>query len=103
MTKEETKLELTKSKKVEPFYMMGTTAYHQLGNLSRDGENLFRVVEETNDYYVGSWLEGYGFFNVLFPKTTSRSLTEEEIETYSNLSFGIVGSGYSNKITINTK
>lgn len=103
MAKEETKLELSKSKKVELFYMMGTTAYHQLGNISRDEEDLFKVKEETDGFYIGSWVTGFGFFGVLFPKSTSRSLTEEEIEKYSNVAFGIMGSGYYSKIKINTR
>jgi len=103
MTKEEARLEFLNCKEVKSFYMMGTLAYHQLGDLSRDEEDLFRVSGETDENYIGSWVEGYGFFGVVFPKSTSRSLTPEEIEKYSNMSFGIAGSGFYNKITINTK
>jgi hypothetical protein len=30
------------------------------------------------------WIEGFGYFNVLFPKETSRELTKDEIEKYNN-------------------
>ncbi len=81
MTKEEIKKEVDKMTKVS-LDLMGTMAYHQLGDLSRD-EDLFYASGETNDYYIGSWCTGYGFFNVCFPKKTSRALTDEEVEKYN--------------------
>jgi hypothetical protein len=63
-------------------YFMGTTAYHQLGDISREKEDLFHASSETDDYYIGSWITGFGFFNVCFPKETSRLLTREEQEEY---------------------
>ena len=60
--------------------MAGSIAYHQLGDISREwGTSLPNeydtleyavVTHETEKYYIGAWVEGYGFFNVLFPKDT---------------------------------
>jgi hypothetical protein len=64
---------------------MGTTAMHKLGDLSRDNPDYFIIDEEgehTEDYYVGSWVTGFGFVNVKFPKTTSRPVTDEEWEWF---------------------
>jgi len=68
-------------------YMIGSTAYHLLGDISREEcesenfiENLLYASEETDDYYIGSWITGFGFFDVHFPKSTTRELTEKEIK-----------------------
>ena len=63
--------------------LMGTKAYHQLGDISRDEDDLFYANGETDDYYIGSWCTGLGFFNVCFPKETSRVLTNEEVKKYN--------------------
>jgi hypothetical protein len=63
-------------------YFMGTTAYHLLGEISREEEDLFYASRETDDYYIGHWITGFGFINVCFPKETSRPLTREEQEHY---------------------
>jgi len=63
-------------------YMMATKAEHLTGDISRDVPDLCRVNSETSTHYIGSWIEGYGFVNVKFPKETTRELTEEEIERY---------------------
>ena len=73
----------TKSE-IEPKYQMATIAYHQLGNISNDTPDLCSVNAETEEYYVGSWIYGLGFFNVLFPKITTRDLTEEDHEKFDN-------------------
>jgi len=72
-----------KMKKIEPHYLMGTEAYHQLGDIGRDEDDLFQAYDETDDYWIGSWVTGYGFFNVCFPKETSRELTPLEVEHWS--------------------
>jgi hypothetical protein len=64
-------------------YMMATTAYHQLNNLSRKTPDLCHISAETDEYYIGMWKFGIGFFNVLFPKNTTRPLTEDEVEEYN--------------------
>lgn len=78
-----------KMTKIEPRYLMGTEAYHLLGDIGRDEDDLFQAYGETEDYWIGAWVEGYGFFNVCFPKETSRELTDEEVEHYSKLHFRI--------------
>lgn len=80
-------------------YLMGTKAYHQLGDISRDEFDLFRASGETDDYYIGSWVTGFGFFNVCFPKETSRELTKEEKEKYNKIYIQI-GSQYPIKLKI---
>jgi hypothetical protein len=98
MTKQEAKLwaerhrfKVSQAKSIEPKYMMGTKAYHFLGDISRDEPGLFRAQGETEDSWLGSWVTGYGFMSVLFPKETSRELTKEEVEKY-NKTFIQIGS-----------
>jgi len=80
---QEQKAEVSKMAKIKPKYLMGTKAFHQLGDISRDEYDLFSATGETEKYWVGRWIFGFGFFNVLFPKETSRELTQEEIEKYN--------------------
>lgn len=68
-----------------PRYMMATTAIHQLGDISSDAPDICRVVREEGDDYIGSWVTGFGFFNVKFPKATTRELNEDEREKYRSL------------------
>ena len=60
--------------------MMGTTAIHQLGDISRTEEDYCYIKEQTDEGYVGQWVAGYGFINVLFSFDTTRELTTEEQE-----------------------
>lgn len=71
------------------FHMMATKAHHQLGDLSRDVPELCSISNETPDYYVGSWVEGFGFFGVLFPKETTRDLTQEEFDLWNGRGMAI--------------
>lgn len=64
-------------------YLMGTTAYHKMGDVSRDKGDLFITSNETDTHWIGNWVTGFGFINVCFPKSTSRELTEEEITEYN--------------------
>jgi len=57
---------------------MGTTAIHWLGDISREKPSYFIYDDEDNENYYGSWVEGYGFINVRFPKASTRDLTREE-------------------------
>ena len=84
MNTQEQKAEVSKMVEIEPKYLMGTKAYHQLGDISRDEYDLFSATGETEKYWVGMWTTGFGFFNVLFPKETSRELTQKEIKKYNN-------------------
>lgn len=63
-------------------YRMATKAYHKLGEISSSIPDLCRVYNEDEDNFYGMWVTGLGFFNVRFPKETTRKLTEEEKEHY---------------------
>lgn len=89
MTKNQVDTILLKAQKIEPKKLMGTIAYHKLGEISRQIPDIFTAVAETETYWVGSWVTGFGFVSVLFPKETSRELTEEEVETYKTKKLGI--------------
>ena len=73
-------------------YMMATVAHHLLGEISSDTPDICRVSEETETHYIGSWVTGLGFIYVHFPKETTRDLTQEEIEHYSKLEYGMFSS-----------
>jgi len=83
MTEQEQKNEISKKVEIKPKYLMGTKAIHLLGDISRDEFDLFSTSAETEKYWIGMWVTGFGFFNVLFPKETSRELTNEEVEKYN--------------------
>ncbi len=63
--------------------MIATTAIHKLGDISREDGDLCRVTKETETDYLGMWVTGFGFFDVKFPKETTRDLTPEEVEKYN--------------------
>jgi hypothetical protein len=71
--------------------MMATTAIHKLGDISRKEEDLCRVYDEDEENYYGSWVEGFGFFDVRFPKETTRPLTEEEVAYWSEQHYVLAG------------
>jgi len=98
-------LEIDSKKDFEkPFNMIATKAYHQLGDISRDlteedleedlEENLSYISSETKNYYIGMWLTGFGFINVLFPKESTRDLTEEEFKKLNKFSYNINSTNY---------
>lgn len=66
-------------------YMMATTALHLLGDISSSEPDLCHVYNEDEENYYGMWVTGYGFFDVKFPKETTRELTEEEIQKYNSM------------------
>lgn len=70
---------------MESKYMMATKAFHKMGDISRDTEDLCRVYSEDMGGYRGSWVTGLGFFDVFFPKSTTRELTQEEIKNLCKL------------------
>lgn len=70
-------------------YRMATTAYCTLGDISSDTLDLCKVYGETLEHYVGSWVTGYGFFDVKFPKETTRKLTKEEAAYWNKRSVQI--------------
>ena len=74
-------------------YMMATKAEHGFaGDISREEPDLCQISAETDDFYIGSWIEGFGFIDVKFPKATTRELTEAEKEHYNGMHIGIPGS-----------
>jgi len=70
-------------------YMMATKAMHTLGDISRDVEDICCIHEEKDDCYIGSWISGYGFINVEFPKETTRELTSDEVKKYNGRNYQI--------------
>ena len=64
-------------------YMMATKAIHLLGDISRDEPDLCTINKEDDDNYIGMWVTGFGFFDVKFPKETTRELTPEETKKYN--------------------
>lgn len=96
---------VTKYKKLK--YVYATEAHHKLGDISRyvDGkftwddliergvkeltEHVAQIDSEDEENYIGAWVTGIGFFDVKFPKKTTRALTESEIEELSNKRFRI--------------
>ncbi len=61
-----------------PNIKMGTTAIHQLGDISRDQPDYFHVDGGDDENWYGQWLTGFGFINVAFPKDSVREMTDDE-------------------------
>lgn len=61
---------------------MATKALHKLGDISSDTPDLCTISGEDGDNYIGMWVYGLGFFNVKFPKETTRIPTDEEKNKY---------------------
>jgi hypothetical protein len=80
-------------------YMMGTTAIHGTGDISRSTPNLCVVYKEDGDNYVGNWVEGFGFIDVKFPKATTRELTAEEVEKWHGVHM-MIGSSYAGALNL---
>lgn len=89
MTKVEIRSIVDNMTPIDGKYLMGIKAFHQLGEISSDEYDIFYCKNETTDYWIGSWVTGFGFFNVCFPKSTSRELTADEISYYKTLQFRI--------------
>lgn len=89
MNKEEIRIVIDNMIPIDGIYLMGTKAYHQLGEISSDEHDIFYCQNKTEDYWIGSWVTGFGFFNVCFPKSTSRELTADEISYYKTLQYQI--------------
>lgn len=68
---------------------MATKANHKLGDISSDEPDLCHVYDEDEENYYGMWVTGFGFFDVEFPKATTRDLTKEEIDYYNSRSIQI--------------
>ena len=74
---------------MEQRYMMATKAVHKLGDISRDKPDLCFINDEDDENYIGSWVTGFGFIEVKFPKKTTRELTKKEIKYWNKLYVGI--------------
>jgi hypothetical protein len=73
-------------------YMMATECIYKADPESPFKSNepdLCSIYNEDGDYWIGCWVTGLGFFDVKFPKTTTRELTQEEIEYYNKKSIRI--------------
>jgi len=78
-------------KKTMSLHMMATKAFHKLGDISRDEPDLCYVYDADDDNFYGMWVTGLGFFDVMFPKDTTRELTKEEIAHYSSMNLSLSG------------
>lgn len=65
--------------------IMATKAIHGLGDISRSTPNLAAIHDETEDCYIGNFVEGAGFCDVRFSKSVCRELTEEEVARYEEM------------------
>ena len=68
---------------------MATKAIHKLGDISRGEADLCHVYDQDDYNFYGTWITGFGFFDVKFPKETTRELTDKEVEYYSTKSIRI--------------
>ena len=64
-------------------FLMAKTAFHHLGDISRDEWDLALVFEEDKDNLYGQWAYGYGLIDVKFPKNSVKKLSKKEIKKYS--------------------
>ena len=76
-------------KRIFSKYMMATKAIHKLGDISSSFPDLCHVYDEDENNYYGSWVTGFGFFDVRLPKKTTRELTKKEIKKYNKMSVKI--------------
>lgn len=92
------KLEPHKRKEISPaIYAYATEAHHKLGDISRKpseeiedlADNVCTIYAEDEFNWIGSWITGFGFFDVKFPKNTTRALTKEEMDAFSKMHFAI--------------
>lgn len=88
MTRAEIESQIRIARKIERRYLIGSIAHHVLGPINRQ-DDIFVAHRETDHYWIGNWITGFGFINVLFPKETSRELTEEEKKKYQKFTFQI--------------
>lgn len=83
-------------RRIGPIDMMATKAFHKMGDISRDKPEYAYIVAEDDDNYYGSWIEGFGFIDVRFPKETTRILTPDEIMALMKMHFVMVGAHTGN-------
>lgn len=72
----------------------GSPAIHLMGNIGRTEDDLINVRAEDQKYYIGTFCEGFGFFDVHFPKENVRPMTKEEVDNLNKTVFSINGNIY---------
>lgn len=79
----------------------GSPAFHMMGNIGRDilDVEYIYVNTESDDYYMGSFIEGLGFINVIFRKEDVRPLTKGEIDEQNKKILTING-GYAGSFNL---
>lgn len=67
----------------EPRLFMGTLALHRHGNFTCKTPCVCYIYGEQEQYYVGFWAYDYpNFYDILFPKTSTKELNPEEDLVY---------------------
>ncbi|MFU1797357.1 hypothetical protein ACM1RC_26060 [Paenibacillus azoreducens] len=76
----------------------GSPAIHKLGDIGRDEDDLIFVKSETQNHFVGNFVEGFGFADVEFRKSDCRPLTQAEIEKLNNSEIQLGGIRYKMRV-----
>lgn len=69
-------------------------AFHRLGDIGRPESDQVEFVwirSVKSDFLVGNFVEGYGFFNVHFPRAACSAPTDAEKERFASMRFEIRG------------
>ncbi|SFF22772.1 hypothetical protein SAMN04487969_11944 [Paenibacillus algorifonticola] len=69
----------------------GSPAIHKLGDIRREEDELIIVKSETEDHFIGNFVEGFGFMEVKYQKSDCRPLLPSEIEKLNNSRIGLGG------------
>ncbi|MET3209781.1 UNVERIFIED_CONTAM: hypothetical protein ABIC26_002728 [Paenibacillus sp. PvR008] len=72
----------------------GSDALHLMGNIGRDEDERINVIAEDEDYYIGTFCEGFGFMDVHFPKAHVRPMTRQEVDDLNKTCYSINGKIY---------
>lgn len=72
-----------------PRYMIGKTAIHLTGDISRPRGDLCIIHGRVGRDYIGQWVTGLGFVEVRFPMNTTRRLTPREKKRWNGRRIGI--------------
>lgn len=67
------------------FHMLAKEAWHSgRGDISRPTFDICLIYNESENYYIGEWVSGLKYKNVIFPKSSTRYLTDEEVKIYND-------------------
>lgn len=72
----------------------GSDALHLMGNIGRKEDDRIHVIAEDENYYIGTFCEGFGFYDVHFPKANVRPMTEQEVDDLNKTYYSINGNIY---------